>query len=102
VTASAGLVERAATGIGVDELLRTADIALTWAKADGRNRWTLFDPDRNERDTARWNLAAELPAAVRDRHLILHYQPIISLRDGRLHAIEALVRWQHFVTGLVP
>ena len=101
VTASAGLVERAVAGIGVDELLRTADIALTWAKADGRNRWTLFDPDRNERDTARWNLASELPAAVRAGHLILHYQPMISLRDGRLQAVEALVRWQHPRHGLV-
>jgi diguanylate cyclase (GGDEF)-like protein len=101
VTASAGLVERPAARVGVNELLRAADIALTWAKTDGRNRWTLFDPDRNARDTARWNLAAELPAAIRDREFVLHYQPMISLRDRRLHAVEALVRWQHPRHGLL-
>ena len=66
VTASAGLTERRVAGLDVDELLRSADIALTWAKSDGRNRWRRFDPVRNAADTARWSLAAELPAAVRD------------------------------------
>jgi EAL domain-containing protein (putative c-di-GMP-specific phosphodiesterase class I) len=75
---------------------------LSWAKTDGRNRWCLFDPDRNTSDTARWILAAELPVALRDRQLVVHYQPMISLTDGRLHAIEALVRWQHPRHGLLP
>jgi EAL domain-containing protein (putative c-di-GMP-specific phosphodiesterase class I) len=101
VTASAGLAERQAAGLEVDELLRSADIALTWAKADGRNRWRRFDPARNEADTARWSLAAELPAAVRDGELEVYYQPMIGLADGRLHAVEALVRWRHPRQGLL-
>jgi diguanylate cyclase (GGDEF)-like protein len=101
VTASAGLTERLADGLDVDELLRSADIALTWAKADGRNRWSRFDPTRNAADTARWSLAAELPAAVRDGDLDVHYQPMIGLADGRLHAVEALVRWRHPRQGLL-
>jgi diguanylate cyclase len=101
VTASAGLAERGAAGLDVDELLRSADIALTWAKADGRNRWRRFDPARNAADTARWSLAAELPAAVRDGGLEVHYQPMVGLADGRLRAVEALVRWNHPRQGLL-
>ncbi len=101
VTASAGLTQRRVAGLDVDELLRSADIALTWAKADGRNRWRRFDPARNAADTARWSLAAELPAAVRDGGLEVHYQPMVGLADGRLHAVEALVRWNHPRHGLL-
>ena len=101
VTASAGLTERRVAGLDVDELLRSADIALTWAKSDGRNRWRRFDPDRNAADTARWSLAAELPAAVRDGGLEVHYQPMVGLADGRLRAVEALVRWHHPRQGLL-
>ena len=101
MTASAGLTERRVAGLDVDELLRSADIALTWAKSDGRNRWRRFDPVRNAADTARWSLAAELPAAVRDGALEVHYQPMVGLADGRLHAVEALVRWKHPRHGLL-
>jgi diguanylate cyclase (GGDEF)-like protein len=101
VTASAGLIERNVAEIGIDELLRSADIALTWAKADGRNRWSLFEEVRNAADTARWSLAAELPGAVRDGELEVYYQPMISLADGRLRAVEALVRWRHPRYGLL-
>ncbi len=101
VTASAGLAERRVAGLDVDELLRSADIALTWAKSDGRNRWRRFDPARTAADTARWSLAAELPAAVRDGALEVHYQPMVGLADGRLHAVEALVRWNHPRQGLL-
>jgi diguanylate cyclase (GGDEF)-like protein len=102
LTASAGLIERPATSVDASELLRAADIALSWAKTGGRNRWRLFDPDRNATDTARWTLAAELPTALRDRQLVMHYQPMISLADDTLHAVEALVRWQHPRHGLLP
>ncbi|HEV7656261.1 MAG TPA: bifunctional diguanylate cyclase/phosphodiesterase [Mycobacteriales bacterium] len=101
VTASAGLIERPVGEIDLDELLRSADIALTWAKADGRDRWSVFEAARNKADTARWSLAAELPAAVRDGALEVHYQPMVGLADGRLRAVEALVRWQHPRQGLL-
>ena len=103
VTASAGLVERPAAGTDPDELLRAADIALNWAKADGRGRWRLFDQERNAADLARWSLAAELPGALRESQLVVHYQPMVSLADGRTQAVEALVRWRHPVLGeLLP
>lgn len=101
LTASAGLIERPATSVDANELLRAADIALSWSKTDGRNRCRLFDPDRNASDTTRWTLAAELPTALRDRQLVVHYQPMINLADGGLHAVEALVRWRHPRHGML-
>jgi diguanylate cyclase (GGDEF)-like protein len=100
LTASAGLIERPATRIDTDELLRAADIALSWAKADGRS-WSLFDADRSATDTARWALAAEFPGALEGGQLVVHYQPIVRLADGRPHAVEALVRWAHPRRGLL-
>lgn len=95
VTASAGLVERTATAADVADLVRAADITLYWAKADGKDRWALFDPERSDREVAQYTLARMLPAAL-DRHeLRLHYQPLFSLATGTPSGVEALLRWQH-------
>lgn len=101
VTASVGLVERPAAGTDPDDLLRAADIALWWAKKDGRDRWRLFNPARSAEDTDRWELAAELPAAIEGGQLVVHYQPMVRADDGRVRAVEALVRWQHPRLGLL-
>jgi diguanylate cyclase (GGDEF)-like protein/PAS domain S-box-containing protein len=101
VTASLGLVEREAAGAKPVELLRAADMTLYWAKSDGKARWALFDSDRNEREVARYALAQALPAALEHGELFLEYQPIVDLRDGTAHGMEALVRWNHPVRGLL-
>jgi diguanylate cyclase (GGDEF)-like protein len=101
LTASAGIVERDATGADSAELIRTAQIALHWAKADGRARWRLFDPVRGARDAARYRLSAAIPAALRRGEFTLHYQPLVRLADGRPVGVEALARWQHPTQGLL-
>ena len=101
VTASLGLVERAAAGTEPNELLRAADITLYWAKADGKARWALFDPQRSAQDVDRYTLSQALPAALEHGELFLEYQPIIDLADGHTRAMEALVRWNHPVRGLL-
>jgi diguanylate cyclase (GGDEF)-like protein len=101
LTASAGVVERDATGADTAELIRTAQIALHWAKADGRARWRLFDPERGAREAARYRLSAAIPAALRHGEFTLHYQPLVGLSDGRLVGVEALARWQHATHGLL-
>jgi diguanylate cyclase len=101
LTASAGVVERDATGADSAELIRAAQIALHWAKADGRGRWRLFDPVRGARDAARYRLSAAMPAALRRGEFILHYQPLVRLADGRLVGVEALARWRHPTHGLL-
>src|SRR5262249_52344417 len=58
VSASIGIVERPVAGTNPDDLMRAADITLYWAKANGKARWELFDPNRNAREVARYKLSA--------------------------------------------
>jgi len=101
VTGSIGIVEQPVEGAGPSELLRAADVTLYWAKAAGRDRWALFDPQRNARQVARYALSQELPGALERGELFLEYQPIVDLADQRVRSLEALVRWNHPRLGLL-
>ena len=102
VSASVGIVERAVVGTTAADLMKAADITLYWAKSDGGDRWALYDPDRNARAVARYTLSATMPAALDRREFYLDYQPLVSLADGSVMGLEALVRWQHPRHGLIP
>lgn len=95
VTASAGIVERPLDLTDGADLVRAADITLYWAKAEGKNRWALFDPDRSDREVAQYTLVRMLPTALAKGEFRLHYQPIVSLRSGTPSGVEALLRWEH-------
>ncbi|KAB1911188.1 bifunctional diguanylate cyclase/phosphodiesterase [Micromonospora sp. AMSO31t] len=101
VSASIGIVECPAAETNVSDLMKAADTTLYWAKAEGRGRWAVYDPERSAADIARSALAANLPAALDRGEFVLHYQPIVSLVDGAMVAVEALVRWQHPELGLL-
>ncbi|WP_194822052.1 bifunctional diguanylate cyclase/phosphodiesterase [Micromonospora sp. S-DT3-3-22] len=101
VSASVGVVECPASETSVSELMKAADTTLYWAKAEGRGRWAVYDPERSAADIARSALAAGLPAALDRGEFVVHYQPIVSLLDGSMLAVEALVRWAHPERGLV-
>ena len=87
-------------GDDVDTLLQRADVAMYLAKED-RSGCELYAADRDEYSPHRLALAAELRRALDERELILHYQPKADLSDGRIVAVEALVRWQHPEHGLL-
>ncbi|MEU1602135.1 putative bifunctional diguanylate cyclase/phosphodiesterase [Micromonospora matsumotoense] len=101
VSASVGVVECPASETSVSELMKAADTTLYWAKAEGRGRWAVYDPERSAADIARSALAAGLPAALDRGEFVVHYQPIVALLDGSMIAVEALVRWAHPELGLV-
>lgn len=101
VSASIGVVERQAAGTTATALMQAADTTLYWAKADGRARWTLFDPERNAHLMARQALVSTLRAAVERGEFTLEYQPLVGLADGRLRGVEALVRWRHPQFGVL-
>jgi diguanylate cyclase (GGDEF)-like protein/PAS domain S-box-containing protein len=81
-------------------LLRHADTAMYEAKADGRSGVMRYE----QRPTAsidRLSLTTRLRRAIERDELLLHWQPIVVPSDGRLHAVEALIRWQDPARGLV-
>ena len=95
VSASVGLVERSVFDASPSETMRDADVTLHWAKVDGKNRWAAYDPERNAREIARITLSHAMPAALEREEFYVDYQPIVSLADGKLLGVEALVRWAH-------
>ncbi|MDI5967210.1 putative bifunctional diguanylate cyclase/phosphodiesterase [Streptantibioticus silvisoli] len=95
VSASIGVVERPAAGTSPTGLMQAADTTLYWAKADGKGRWTLFDPERNAHRMTRQALSSTLRQAVERREFVLEYQPLVALDSGMLRGVEALVRWEH-------
>jgi diguanylate cyclase (GGDEF)-like protein len=84
-----------------EELLRDADLALYRAKAAGRGGYALFDPAMHARLLDRLALEGDLARATERDELRVYYQPMVALSSGRVTYLEALVRWQHPVRGLV-
>ncbi|NEB79243.1 EAL domain-containing protein [Streptomyces sp. SID14478] len=101
VSASIGVVERQVTGTTTTGLMQAADTTLYWAKADGKARWTLFEPERNAHRMTRQALSSELRPAIERGEFALEYQPLVQLDDGGLRGVEALVRWRHRQFGLL-
>jgi diguanylate cyclase (GGDEF)-like protein/PAS domain S-box-containing protein len=88
-------------GDRAEDLLRNADAAMYRAKERGRARCELFDSAMRERAMSRLELESDLHRAVERNEFLLHFQPKINLRAGRVVGVEALVRWEHPTRGLV-
>ncbi|MFI4990305.1 MAG: putative bifunctional diguanylate cyclase/phosphodiesterase [Solirubrobacterales bacterium] len=82
-------------------LIRDADAAMYQAKARGRARFEVFDGAMRARTVKRLSVENDLRRAREREELRVVYQPIVSLEDGALVAVEALLRWQHPVRGLL-
>ncbi|MEV5602912.1 EAL domain-containing protein [Streptomyces sp. NPDC052299] len=101
VSASIGVVERPVAGTSATGLMQAADTTLYWAKADGKARWTLFDPERNAHRMTRQALSSTLRPAVERGEFTIEYQPLVGLADGVVRGVEALVRWNHPQFGML-
>jgi diguanylate cyclase (GGDEF)-like protein len=84
------------------ELLRNADLAMYRAKSSGKNSYQRYEPGMHSAVMQRLQREADLRAAVEKGQFVLHYQPTVDLRTGRLAGVEALLRWWHPVEGIVP
>ncbi len=89
-------------GGDVDSLMRAADIAMYEAKALGRAQFQYYDESFAERIRERISIEHALEQAIRNDEFVIYYQPRADARSGRLCGMEALIRWQHPVRGLVP
>ncbi|GAA3003832.1 cyclic Di-GMP phosphodiesterase RmdA [Kitasatospora albolonga] len=101
VGASVGVLERRVATTTPGAAVRAADLTLYRAKEAGRGRWTLFDPKENARAVSRYAVSVRMPAALDRGEFYIDYQPLCSLDDGRLVAVEALVRWRHPQLGVL-
>lgn len=99
---SIGIALYPADGTDPETLQSHADAALHQAKAQGRGVLRFFSPELSSRARSRLTLEADLRQAIERQELVLHYQPQIDLQNGRIVGLEALVRWQHPVRGMVP
>ena len=84
-----------------EEVLRDAAIALNRAKVETASGCEIFDPAMRQRAVARLQVETDLRVAIERRAFVVHYQPIVSLRTGRITGFEALVRWRHPIRGLI-
>ena len=100
VRASFGVVT-GRCGDDAGELLRQADIAMYEAKERGEGGHQRYLPGMEARGAERSRLNSALQAALEHGEMVLHYQPVVSLPEGRIIGVEALVRWQHPQRGLL-
>ncbi len=88
-------------GGNADTLVRNADTAMYHAKAMGRDRYQFFSKEMNDRVVERLAMENAMRHGLRNNEFILHYQPKIDARAGKMTGVEALVRWNHPEKGLL-
>ncbi|ADV00229.1 EAL domain-containing protein [Alicycliphilus denitrificans] len=88
-------------GSDFETLIQCADTAMYRAKAGGRNNYCFFTPQMQEQSARALQLTNALRRALERNQLSLHYQPQVALPTGRVHGVEALLRWNHPELGSV-
>jgi diguanylate cyclase (GGDEF)-like protein/PAS domain S-box-containing protein len=101
VSASIGVAVNEGGVQAPDALMRNADLAMYAAKAAGKGRVVMFEPDMHHKVLKRIEMENDLRTALDKGQLRVHFQPEVELSSRRIVAVEALVRWQHPSRGLL-
>jgi diguanylate cyclase (GGDEF)-like protein len=101
VTASIGIAFAPEHGDSSGSLLRAADLAMYRAKRLGLGVPAVYTDAMGQLQSERWTTLTDLRLALETNQLVLHYQPLLDLRDGSVTSVEALARWNHPVHGLI-
>jgi diguanylate cyclase (GGDEF)-like protein/PAS domain S-box-containing protein len=101
VTVSIGVSVASDSAADSETMLSNADTAMYRAKARGGNCLVMYTAQMSEGARSRLSMENALFHAIERHELLLHYQPLISTRTGRLAGVEALIRWNHPERGLV-
>ncbi len=94
VTASVGIAMYPRDGLTVVDLMRNSDVAMYAVKSQGRNAASVYRPQLAGRGREKLTLESDLHKAIERNERVLHYQPMIDVRSGRMVGAEALMRWQ--------
>lgn len=101
ITPSIGLSIYPNDGETAVQLLRNADLAMYRAKEGGRNRFQYYEADMNKKALQRLQLENDLRSALAKEEFILYYQPKVSISNGTVVGMEALLRWLHPQLGFI-
>ena len=101
LTASIGIALAEPATISPADLLRQADGAAVQAKSDGRGKIQIYESALEKIKSDSLNLEQELLQALKRDELVVYYQPEVDLNTGRIAGVEALIRWNHPIEGLV-
>ena len=100
-TASIGIALYPSHSDDVETLLRRADVAMYAAK-EARGAYEIYSSSRDRHSPNRLTLLSQIRPALEKGEFVVHYQPKVDLLTGKVHGVEALIRWQHPERGLVP
>lgn len=102
ITAGIGISIYPRDGSDFTTLLQNADVAMHRSKEQGENRFQFYASEMTRNAADRVGMENELRSALSSQQLELYYQPQISLADGRIVGVEALMRWNNPERGMVP
>lgn len=102
VTTSIGAALYPQDGVTQNDLVRNADTAMFHAKAEGRSRLQFYSSEMNARARDRLIMENRLRRALTRKEFLLHYQPQVDGRSGRIAGVEALLRWRDPNRGIIP
>jgi len=101
IAASIGIAIYPQDGRNIADLMRNADIAMYRAKKKHGNQYIFFEESMNEEVVKRATIERELRHAISEKQFVLHYQPQVDPKTNKVRGVEALVRWNHPVQGLI-
>ncbi len=102
ITASLGITVFPFDDTDIENLLQNADTAMYRAKESGKNNFQFYTAEMNALIRERMAIENGLRQALARNEFVLHYQPQMDIKTGKMLGVEALVRWAHPEKGLIP
>lgn len=102
ISASVGVVLINQPGQSPASIISSAESALASAVKDGRGGYALYEEGLQQRVLIRHDVEQALQLAITEDELLLHYQPLVDINNGRMIGAEALIRWNRPDHGLMP
>ena len=102
ISCSIGIIKFGGECDSMEKLLKNADAAMSKAKEKGKNCYQVYSNQQTDSAMEKIMLESQLHRALEHNELVVHYQPQVSLPQGNIVSVEALMRWQHPELGMLP